>query len=579
MIDRDHPYLRLIRLLRPYTGRFLSAIACMLVASACTVIPPWLIKNVVDDVLIARNMVMLNLLPVAIILLFLGKALAAYGHQYLMNWVGQRIVMELRIRLYDHMQRMSLRYLYGARVGELMSRVTNDVTVLQTLVTSVVVNLVVQGTTFLGMLGFLVYINWSLTLLTFAILPLCVFVLDRAGEKLRRVGHEIQEQIALVSSIVQEAFSAIRIVRSFATEDLELERFRVRNISNFDALLRGVKVQAALTGVIEVLLIVTLAAILWLGGRDVIRGELTPGELVAFLGYLGFLVQPIRVFTGVLSSIQFGKASLERIFDVLDTPVDIESPEDPVILPAIRGRVALENVSFSYTPDAPILRGVSFEAEPGEKIAIVGHTGAGKSTLVDLIPRFYDPDGGRVLIDGVDVRRMDLATLRRQIGIVPQDPLLMKGTFRFNISYGVPDATEDRVRRAAEIAGIDDFIVRLPKGYDTEIGERGVTLSGGERQRVAIARAIVRDPRILILDEATSSLDLDVERRIREAMRNAMEGRTSFIIAHRLSTVRDADRILVISDGRIAEQGTHDELLRCGGFYSHLCSIQSGHVG
>ena len=487
--------------------------------------------------------------------------------------------MELRIRLYDHMQRMSLRYLYGARVGELMSRVTNDVTVLQTLVTSVVVNLVVQGTTFLGMLGFLVYINWSLTLLTFAILPLCVFVLDRAGEKLRRVGHEIQEQIALVSSIVQEAFSAIRIVRSFATEDLELERFRVRNVSNFDALLRGVKVQAALTGVIEVLLIVTLAAILWLGGRDVIRGELTPGELVAFLGYLGFLVQPIRVFTGVLSSIQFGKASLERIFDVLDTPVDIESPEDPVILPAIRGRVALENVSFSYTPDAPILRGVSFEAEPGEKIAIVGHTGAGKSTLVDLIPRFYDPDGGRVLIDGVDVRRMDLATLRRQIGIVPQDPLLMKGTFRFNISYGVPDATEDRVRRAAEIAGIDDFIVRLPKGYDTEIGERGVTLSGGERQRVAIARAIVRDPRILILDEATSSLDLDVERRIREAMRNAMEGRTSFIIAHRLSTVRDADRILVISDGRIAEQGTHDELLRCGGFYSHLCSIQSGHVG
>lgn len=578
MIDRNHPYLRLIRSLRPYAGRFLAAVACMLVASACTVIPPWLIKNVVDDVLIARNMTMLNILPVAIVLLFLGKALASYGHQYLMNWVGQRIVMELRIRLYDHMQRMSLRYLYGTGVGELMSRVTNDVTVLQSLVTSVVVNLVVQGATFLGMLGFLVYINWRLTILTFAVLPACVFILDRAGEKLRKVGHEIQEQIALVSSIVQEAFSAIRIVRSFATEDLELERFRERNTSNFHALLHGVQVQAALTGIIEVLLIIALALILWLGGRDVISGELTPGELVAFLGYLGFLVQPIRVFTGVLSSIQFGKASLERIFDVLDTPLDIESPGDAVVLPAIRGRVALEDVSFSYNANSAILKGVSLVAEPGEKIAIVGHTGAGKSTLVDLIPRFYDPDFGRVLVDGVDVRRMDLAMLRRQIGIVPQDPLLMKGSFRFNISYGVPDASDDRIRRAATIAGIDDFIERLPKGYDTEIGERGVTLSGGERQRVAIARAIVRDPKILILDEATSSLDLEVEQRIQQAMRNAMEGRTSFIIAHRLSTVRDADRILVIRDGRIAEEGSHEDLLRLGGYYSHLCSIQSGHV-
>lgn len=578
MIDRNHPYLRLIRSLRPYAGRFLAAVACMLVASACTVIPPWLIKNVVDDVLIARNMTMLNILPVAIVLLFLGKALASYGHQYLMNWVGQRIVMELRIRLYDHMQRMSLRYLYGTRVGELMSRVTNDVTVLQSLVTSVVVNLVVQGTTFLGMLGFLVYINWRLTILTFAVLPVCVFILDRAGEKLRKVGHDIQEQIALVSSIVQEAFSAIRIVRSFATEDLELERFRERNASNFHALLHGVQVQAALTGIIEVLLIVALALILWLGGRDVISGELTPGELVAFLGYLGFLVQPIRVFTGVLSSIQFGRASLERIFDVLDTPLDIESPEDAVVLPAIRGRVVLEDVSFSYNANSAILRGVSLVAEPGEKIAIVGHTGAGKSTLVDLIPRFYDPDSGRVLVDGVDVRRMDLAMLRRQIGIVPQDPLLMKGSFRFNISYGVPDASDDRIRRAVTIAGIDDFIEGLPKGYDTEIGERGVTLSGGERQRVAIARAIVRDPKILILDEATSSLDLEVEQRIQQAMRNAMEGRTSFIIAHRLSTVRDADRILVIRDGRIAEEGSHEDLLRLGGYYSHLCSIQSGHV-
>jgi subfamily B ATP-binding cassette protein MsbA len=440
----------------------------------------------------------------------------------------------------------------------------------------VVVDLVVQGVTFLGMLSFMVYINWKLTLLTFAVLPLVALLLSKASSKLRVVGHDIQEQLAMLSATAQEALSAVRIVLSFATEEEEAMRFREQNLRNFRALMKRTQLQAALSGIIEVVLIASLALILWVGGREVVMGNSTPGELIAFLGYLGFLVQPIRVYTRVISNMQHGLAACDRIFALLDTPVEVIPPENPVFLPSMKGKILFQNVWFSYEPDQWILKGIDLEIKPGEKVAVVGPTGAGKSTLMDFIPRFYDPQIGKVLIDGRDIKALDIKTIRKQIGIVPQDPVLMKGSIAFNISYGMSDATPEQIRNAAAIAGIEEFIEQLPQGYDTEIGERGVTLSGGQRQRIAIARAIIRDPRILIMDEATSSLDMAVERKIQDAMEKAARGRTSLIIAHRLSTIKDADRIVVVDGGRVVEEGTHDELLAAGGLYGHLYRLQFG---
>ncbi|MDR2175754.1 MAG: ABC transporter ATP-binding protein/permease [Synergistaceae bacterium] len=558
----------------------------MVAASAMNVLPPWLFKSVVDDVLISKNTAVLNILCVSVVAIFTLKGAALYGQQTLMNWVGQRVVMDIRVALYDHMQRMSLRRIHASRVGDLMSRITGDVATLQNLVTSTFVNIVLNGVTFFGMLGFIFYINWRLSLITLTVLPVVTWLLTFAARRLRLAGHRVQERLADLTAVVQEAFSAIRVVRAFATEELELGRFRRSNLENFDALIHAVRVQAFLAGVIEVFLIAALAAVFWYGGRDVLAGELSPGALVAFIGYIAFMVQPIRVLMNSMSALQTGLAASERIFAVLDSPTEAEGSagRSPGRL---TGRVTFENVSFSYVPGQAVLKNIDIEVRSGEKIAVVGPTGSGKSTLVDLIPRFYAPDSGRVLIDGQDAAELDLSELRRQIGIVPQESVLMKGTFAFNIAYGLPEPTPAGtpsspssssfitvIRAAAKVAGIDEFIMGLPDAYESEIGERGVTLSGGQRQRVAIARAVVRDPRILILDEATSSLDLEVERQVQEAMDRAMAGRTSFVIAHRLSTVRSADRILVLEAGRIVQQGTHESLLREGGLYSRLHRLQ-----
>lgn len=567
-------YLRILGFARPYLGRLLGALVCMLLSSACNVAPPWLLKNVVDDVLIRGDLGYLNLLAVGLVVLFVFKGVAGYGHQYLMTWVGQRVIMDLRLRLYDRMQRLSFRYFSGKRVGELLSRVTNDVNVLQDVTTSVVVDLVVQGVSFIGILGFLIYLNWKLTLVTFTVLPVAAVAIQVTAKKLRRVGHDIQEQLARLSAIAEEALSAIRIVRSFATEDEEYDRFRIQNRANFKALMSGTQVHAALSGIVEVILIMAMAIILWLGGRDVIEGKLTPGELIAFLGYLVLLVQPIRIFSRVVSQLQKGLAAADRVFEVIDQDAEIESPKDPFFLNEIKGEIRFDQVRFAYEEDQPILRGIDLTIRPGETLAVVGSTGAGKSTLADMVPRFYDPIQGRVEIDGHDLRTLDLKTLRRQIGIVPQDPVLLKGTIAYNIAYGCPEASQEQIEESARIAGIHEHIVSLPRGYDTEVGQRGTTLSGGQRQRVAIARALIKDPRILIMDEATSSLDVEVEKQVQAAMNKASEGRTSIVIAHRLSTIRSADRIAVLDEGKVVEIGSHDDLMARGGPYFRLYSMQ-----
>ncbi|MBQ9433291.1 MAG: ABC transporter ATP-binding protein [Synergistaceae bacterium] len=633
------PVKFLLSYTRKYYAKILLAVVFMLLSSGLNVLPPYLFKTVVDDVLISKDMLMLNMICVALVVIFGLKAITTYYQRYLMNEAGQSAVMDIRIALYDHMQRMSLKKIYASRIGELMSRITGDVATLQNIVTSTFVDLVFNFLTFVGMFGFIIYLNWRLTCIIVLVLPVIGFMLSFASKKLRKAGHNVQEHLADITATAQEAFSAIRVVRSFATEDMELERFTKANRENFKALLQAVSIQGILAGVIEVFLIAALAVVFWIGGQNVIDGELTPGELISFVGYIAFMVQPIRSVMNNMSTLQTGIASAERVHEILMTPVEdsgadgatkracvvrnagvaVNGVSCPCVddycrnsgatstlttndTPAgtvttltaqdspteslnthphdsfsgrISGAVRFENVHFSYDSQE-VLKGINLDVKAGEKIAIVGATGSGKSTIADLIPRFYDPTAGRILIDGKDIRTLSLRSLRTQIGIVPQECVLMKGSIAFNIAYGLDNIDMQRVIDAAEIADIRSFIESLPDKYDSEVGERGVTLSGGQRQRIAIARAVIRDPRILILDEATSSLDVAVERAVQKAINQAMTGRTSFIIAHRLTTIREADRIFVLEGGRFTQSGTHEELLRAGGLYADLYRMQFG---
>jgi subfamily B ATP-binding cassette protein MsbA len=573
--DDFKPYLRLLEYCRSYSVRLAAAFCCMALSALFGILPPWLIKYVVDNVLIDGDGSILPFIALGAVALCVMKVIFGYGYAYLMAWIGQKVVMDMRLELYGKTQKLSLRVLYKRRTGEFLSRITNDVSTLQNILSSVVVDFVVQSVTFCGILTFLFFINWRLTLFTFFVLPIAVLVIDRASAKLRKVGGDIQEQLAQLSAIAQEALSSVRIMRAFATEEMEFARFREHSNGQFKALIRATQTRGLLEGFIEVVLYAAIALILWLGGRDVLTGNLTAGELMTFLTYLGLLVQPVRTISRVIGMIQQGTASAARIFEILDESDEVETPADPVKLGEMRGEIVFEDVWFAYENEQWVLRGLNFRIEHGQRAAVVGPTGAGKSTITDLILRFYDPARGRILIDGTDLRELDLASYRRRVGIVPQDPVLMKGTLSHNISYGCFAATPESIKTAAARAGIDEFISSLPDGYDTEIGERGVTLSGGQRQRIAIARAIVRDPAILLMDEATSSLDALVESQVQCAMEEAMKGRTSLIIAHRLSTIKEADRILVLDDGQIAEDGSHNELISAKGRYFDLYSLQT----
>lgn len=572
-------YMRLLKYLRPYLPRLGMAIFCIVLASAANLYVPWIIKDVIDRVLAEKDMMMLNLIAGGIVVVFLLRGIFFYGQSYLMAYVGQRIVIDIREDIYRHLQRLSLSFYSRNSTGNIMSHVTNDVAAVQGALADTLIELITESVILIGSIGAMFFLHWKLALFTFITVPLVGQTINIFGKKLRASGNVMQVKVADITSVLQEAISSIRVIKSFAREDFEIERFQKENFSNFRAQMKNAQLMATLTPLIEFLAAIGVTLIIWYGGWEVIHGDLTAGALIAFLIYAVNLSNPVKRISKSYGVVQRALAAAQRVFEVIDTQPDVQDAEDAVILQNSQGHLVFEGVDFSYNPGEPALRQVFFEANPGQMIAIVGPSGAGKTTIAALIPRFYDPQQGTIYLDGVDIRTVTQKSLREQMAIVPQETVLFNRSVYENIRYGRLEATQEEVVAAAKAANAHDFITAMPQGYETPIGERGCMLSGGQRQRIAIARAILRDPRLLILDEATSALDVESEQLVQEALDKLMVGRTSVVIAHRLSTIVRADCILVMDQGRIVEMGSHEALLQAGGLYQKLYQVQFRDTG
>lgn len=567
-------YLRLLNYIKPYTKTIITAVFCIIVAAASNLYVPWIIKDMIDKVLAEKDMEMLNYISIGIVVVFLIRGIFYFAQSYLVSYVGQRVVIDIRGELYRKFQRLPLAYYDNHRTGELMSYISNDVAALQNAMVDKLIELITESSIFVGSLVMMFYLDWKLSLLTFAVVPMVGQAMKIFGRKLKRAGTMIQERLADMTAFLQESLAAVRVVKSFVREQHEIDRYDRENERNFEAAMVNIRLMSMLTPTVEFLAALAVTVIVWFGGYEVVEGRITAGALVAFLTYAVNLANPVKRISRVFGTLQQAMAAADRVFSLMDMPEDIVDKPGAKPLPKVTGSVKVENVSFSYGEDAPALRNISFEAKPGQMVAFVGPSGAGKSTIANLLPRFYDVTEGSIMVEGLDVRDVTLSSLREQIGIVPQETMLFSGSVWENIRYGRLDATDEEVVEAARAANADEFIRQLPEGYDTKLGERGVNISGGQRQRLAIARAILKDPQILILDEATSALDTESEKVVQAALDRLMVGRTSFVIAHRLSTVFGADRILVIDHGEIVEAGTHEELLAKGGLYSNLYNIQ-----
>ncbi|MCX7781677.1 MAG: ABC transporter ATP-binding protein/permease, partial [Negativicutes bacterium] len=515
-------YLRLLNYIRPYLPRFAVAVLCIILVAATNLYVPWIIKDVIDKVLAAKDYAMLNTIAAGIIIVYLFRGVFFFGQTYLMSYIGQRVVIDIRGALYRHLQRLSMSYFEKRQTGSIMSYVTNDVAALQSAMVENVIELVTEGMVLVGSMGAMFYIHWKLSLLTLITLPLVAQAINVFGKKLRRSSRVMQERAADITSVLQETISAVRVVKSFVREDYEAARFERENESNFKAQMKTAQLMATLTPVIEFLAAVGVTIIIWYGGMEVINGNLTAGALIAFLIYVVNISNPMKRLSRVYGNIQRALAAAQRVFEVLDTEPEIQDMPGAVPLPPVRGQVRFDRVSFEYKPGEVALSDISFTAEPGQMIALVGPSGSGKTTIANLIPRFYDPVAGRIYVDGVDIKTVTLDSLREQIGIVPQETVLFNGTVYDNILYGRLDATAEEIFAAARAANAHNFIMEMPEGYQTHIGERGSKLSGGQRQRIAIARAILKNPRILILDEATSALDTESEKLVQDALDQLM---------------------------------------------------------
>ena len=566
-------YLRLLQFVKPYWVRLAGAMVCMIFVSAASAASAFLVKPVLDDVFFKKDLAMLKLIPLAIVGLFLLKGLFDYGQGYLMSFVGQRIITDLRERIYHHVHSLSLPFFTKNPTGVLRSRILNDVNLVQGAVSDSVTGLLKDIFTILGLVFVVFYRDWQLALIALVVFPIAVYPIVKFGRKLRSYSTRSQMTLADLSTLLLETISGSRIVKAFNMEEYERKRFSKLNEKLFGLMRKSFRVRAVSHPLMETLGGLGIAAIVFYGGYNVIQGTATAGTFFSFLAALLMLYEPVKRLSNVNNSIQQGLAGASRIFEILDTVPEIRNKPGARDLAEIRRGIEFQDVSFKYE-EGWVLKNINLKIQAGEVVAFVGASGGGKTTLVNLVPRFYDVDSGRILIDGADIRELTVESLRGKIAMVTQQTILFNDTVEQNIAYGNIGQPREKIVEAAEAAFAHNFIRNLPEGYQTRIGEQGVKLSGGERQRISIARALLKNAPILILDEATSSLDSESEVEVQKAVEYLMQGRTTLVIAHRLSTIRKADRIVVIAGGEIVEEGTHEELLEKDGEYRKLYLLQ-----
>jgi subfamily B ATP-binding cassette protein MsbA len=552
---------------------------------------PWPLKVVLDNVLKSKpaqgwlntwilsmfghnTLGVLNFAALAVLVIAIVGAGCSYVEKYVTTSVGQWVTHDLRRTLYSHIQRLSLAYHDHKQTGDLISRVTGDIDAIQSFIVSGLLDAMINSLTLVGMLGVMLYLNWQFTLIALSVAPFLFLVVFSYTRRIKKASREVRKKEGEIVSVMQEVLSSIHVVKAFAREDYEQKRLEEQSLEGVEIGLRARSLKAKLSPLVEVIVAVGTCLVLWFGARMVLSGALSAGSLVVFILYLGKMYKPMQQLSKMTDAYSKAVVGYERIREIFETDNEIKDMPGARRAPKFKGQIDFENVNFGYEPATLVLKDLSFHIEPGQVAALVGPTGAGKSTIISLIPRFYDPTSGVVKVDGQDVRRFQQKSLRQQISFVLQETLLFHGPIWNNIAYGKPEATRAEILRAAEMANAHEFIDKLPDGYNTILGERGVTLSGGQRQRIAIARAIIRNTPILILDEPSSGLDAASEKLVFEALDRLMEGKTSIVIAHRLSTIRRASCIFVLKDGSIVERGNHDELMATGGLYSELHDIQ-----
>ena len=557
----------------PYRYRLIAAIVASMIGSLLWLVVPLGIRELLDAVFDQGNAELLNWLTIGLSVLIIIQAVVGFAGSYILDWIGERIVTDLRIQLYNHLHTLGLRFYSSQRLGEITSRLTNDVNSLRSAATGTLAEAITQTISLLGSVSLMVVLNWRLSLIIFATVPIISIATRYFGVKIRQLSRDVQDRLADTTAVAEETLGAIRVVKSFAREKFETMRYQEASEQLFMTARHRAILSNLFWSSVGLMFMFTMIIIFWFGGKEVLAARLTAGDLVAFIFYAFNISRSVGGMSRIYTTFSSAIGASDRIFYLIDNRPEIEDAPDAIDMPIVEGRVAFHEVRFSYD-DQDILHNVSFDVAPGTVTAIVGPSGAGKTTLLNLIPRFYDVNAGSITIDGIDIRTIKQTSLRGQIAVVPQDVHLFGVSIMENIRYGRLDATDDDVVKAATAAQAHGFIMDSTDGYHSLVGERGVKLSGGQRQRIAIARAILKDPAILLLDEATSSLDSESEAAVQQALDNLMQTRTSFVIAHRLSTVRNADTIIVLESGSIVELGNHQELIAQNGLYRRLYDLQ-----